>query len=122
MELEFHLRLLSGSGGNNSMSERSRDIARRVREKAEQKRLETEKSVTEVKVRKHGLTSTWNQLSTLLSQMCDELREENVDVDLVCSFHGDEIRVTRKGTAAQIRGTRSEVTHGMEFLGKLPNG
>ena len=104
------------------MSKWSEDVARRIREKKEEKQVNLQKAFQEKKTRDDALKHVWGALSVRLHQMCDELAAENVGIILNCQFKGNEIIVTRKDSPSSIRGTHSPITYGIEFAGILPSG
>lgn len=104
------------------MSDWSRDAARRIREKSGQKRAQAEKVVQDRKIQDDALALVWRELSGKLFQMCSELNEEqDLDVNLSCVFQGQDIVVHRTDTDGSLRGTRTAVSHKIEFSGTLPN-
>ena len=120
MNLEFYLRL--NTGGKKPMSEWSRDIARRIKEKSEEKKLSIQKNLQDKKLRDDFLKDYWDKIGGRIWEMCRELEEENTGVHLACDWKGDRMIVSRRGNPASIECSRSQVTYQMEFGGKLPNG
>lgn len=104
------------------MSEWSKDMARRIREKKEENKLASQKSIQDKKIKDDALLHEWGHLWKRLKDMCAELNEEDAGVALLCDDSLDKIRVSRRGSSASIEGTYSPVTYQMEFSGKLPDG
>ena len=88
------------------MSEWSKDMARRIREKKEENKLASQKSIQDKKIKDDALLHEWGHLWKRL----------------ICDDSLDKIRVSRRGSSASIEGTYSPVTYQMEFSGKLPDG
>ncbi len=104
------------------MSERSKDLVRRINEKQEKKALTTKANLHAVEMREKAFDHEWKRLGQLLREISEELNQENAGVHLVVDDSLDQIIATRSGTKGSIKGVRSPVTHEYSFTGILPNG